>query len=226
MKNNFKKLENIIAKLRSDDGCPWDRDLSLEKLGKLTIEEAYELFDAVEKGKNEDIIDELADLLTHLLFYFQIGETSDKFTKNDVFLRAKEKLISRHPHVFDEENRKDFKTAEDVEKNWSKLKTNESNFSDNLNFSGPSSVVIERIIKKIIELDLDFDIEDYQKNDFSSNDLFLLYYAYLNKGLSPDIKLREKINDLSKKISDREKELKISFEDFDKKEIIKILFHS
>ena len=216
MKNNVKKLENIIAKLRSDDGCPWDRDLSLEKLGKLTIEEAYELFDAVEKGKNEDIIDELADLLTHLLFYFQIGETSDKFTKNDVFLRAKEKLIYR----------KDFKTAEDVEKNWSKLKSNESNFSDNLNFSGPSSVVIERIIKKIIELDLDFDIEDYQKNDFSSNDLFLVYYTYLNKGLSPDIKLREKINDLSKKISDREKELKISFEDFDKKEIIKILFHS
>ena len=147
MKNNIKKLENIISKLRSDDGCPWDRDLSLEKLGKLTIEEAYELFDAVEKGKNEDIIDELADLLTHLLFYFQIGETSDKFTKNDVFLRAKEKLISRHPHVFDEENRKDFKTAEDVEKNWSKLKSNESNFSDNLNFSGPSSLVIERIIK-------------------------------------------------------------------------------
>ena len=163
MKNNIKKLENIIAKLRSDDGCPWDRDLSLEKLGKLTIEEAYELFDAVEKGKNEEIIDELADLLTHLLFYFHIGETSDKFTKNDVFLRAKEKLISRHPHVFDEENRKDFKTAEDVEKNWSKLKSNESNFSDNLNFSGPSSVVIERIIKKIIELDLDLDIEDYQK---------------------------------------------------------------
>ena len=226
MKNNIKKLENIIAKLRSDDGCPWDRDLSLEKLGKLTIEEAYELFDAVEKGKNEDIIDELADLLTHLLFYFQIGETSDKFTKKDVFLRAKEKLISRHPHVFDEENRKDFKTAEDVEKNWSKLKSNESNFSDNLNFSGPSSVVIERIIKKIIELDLEFDIKDYQKNDFSSNDLFLVYYTYLNKGLSPDIKLREKINDLSKKISDREKELKISFEDFDKKEIIKILFHS
>ena len=89
MKNNIKKLENIIAKLRSDDGCPWDRDLSLEKLGKLTIEEAYELFDAVEKGKNEDIIDELADLLTHLLFYFQIGETSDKFTKNDVFLKSK-----------------------------------------------------------------------------------------------------------------------------------------
>ena len=51
MKNNVKKLENIIAKLRSDDGCPWDRDLSLEKLGKLTIEEVYELFDAVEKGK-------------------------------------------------------------------------------------------------------------------------------------------------------------------------------
>tara|TARA_Y100001970_G_scaffold72509_1_gene91982 strand:+ start:39 stop:719 length:681 start_codon:yes stop_codon:yes gene_type:complete len=225
MKNNIKNLENIIAKLRSDDGCPWDKDLSLQKLGKLTIEESYELFDAVEKGQNDHIIDELADLLTHLFFYFQIGETSNNFTKEEVISRAKEKLISRHPHVFDKNNKKDLKTAEDVEKNWSKLKSNDTKFVDNLNFVGPSSIAIERVIKKIIDLNLDFEMEDYLKNDFSSNDLFLIYYKYLSKGLSPEIKLREKINYLSKKISDRQKELNIAFEDFDKDEIIKILFN-
>ena len=70
MKNNIKNLENIIAKLRSDDGCPWDKDLSLQKLGKLTIEESYELFDAVEKGQNDHIIDELADFKSKRKTYF------------------------------------------------------------------------------------------------------------------------------------------------------------
>ena len=63
----LNELEQIIEKLRSNDGCPWDKELTFESLSELTLEETYELIDAVSKNDNEDIIDELSDILTHII---------------------------------------------------------------------------------------------------------------------------------------------------------------
>ena len=114
-KNKLLELENIIKKLRSDTGCPWDRELNFESLKTLTLEEAYELIDALEKNDKNLILDELSDLLVHILFYSEIANASNLFNFDDILDHARKKLIKRHPHVFDTENFGNLKTPEDIE---------------------------------------------------------------------------------------------------------------
>ena len=95
--NKIINLVNTISKLRSKDGCPWDNELDLKSLSKLTLEECYELLDSIESGDPTKIVDELSDLLTHILFYASIGESNKIFDIEDVIENANKKLISRHP---------------------------------------------------------------------------------------------------------------------------------
>ena len=83
-KNKLSELENIIKKLRSDTGCPWDRELDFESLKTLTLEEAYELIDALEKNDENLVLDELSDLLVHILFYSEIANSSNLFNFDDI----------------------------------------------------------------------------------------------------------------------------------------------
>ena len=137
-KNKLSELENIIKKLRSDTGCPWDRELDFESLKTLTLEETYELIDALEKNDDDLILDELSDLLVHILLYSEIANSSNLFNFDDILDHARKKLIKRHPHVFDKANFGNLKTPEEVEKNWTKLKGENTNpkksFLDEFNF--------------------------------------------------------------------------------------------
>jgi len=123
--NKIINLVNIISKLRSKDGCPWDKELDLKSLSKLTLEECYELIDSIEENDPTKIVDELSDLLTHLLFYVNIGESNKMFDIDDVIDNAHKKLISRHPHVFDKENFGILGSAEEVKDNWDSIKNKE-----------------------------------------------------------------------------------------------------
>lgn len=116
----FKELLEIMDDLRIK--CPWDRKQTNESLRNLTIEETYELADAVTENKPVDIMKELGDLMLHIVFYARIGSESGDFDIGDVIKSLNQKLIYRHPHVFGDVKVKDH---EDVKKNWEELKMRE-----------------------------------------------------------------------------------------------------
>ncbi len=116
----FKELLEILDRLRAE--CPWDKEQTNESLRTLTIEETYELADAIVKNDPSLIKKELGDLLLHIVFYAKIGEEKQQFDIADVIDSLNEKLIYRHPHIFGDTKVKD---ANDVLSNWEKLKLKE-----------------------------------------------------------------------------------------------------
>lgn len=121
-KEAFGRLLKIMDELR--EKCPWDRKQTNESLRTLTIEETYELADAIIENSDEAIKKELGDLLLHIVFYAKIGEEKGTFTIEDVIESLIEKLIYRHPHIFGETK---VKNATEVEQNWEQLKLKEKN---------------------------------------------------------------------------------------------------
>jgi MazG family protein len=117
----FRKLLDIIDELRTK--CPWDMKQTNESLRKLTIEETYELADAVLSGNDNGIKDELGDLMLHIVFYSKIGSERGKFDIADVLRGINEKLTYRHPHVFGNIS---VSGASEVEENWERLKMKEN----------------------------------------------------------------------------------------------------
>ncbi|HLF47117.1 MAG TPA: nucleoside triphosphate pyrophosphohydrolase [Chitinophagaceae bacterium] len=117
---SFLRLVSIMDDLR--EKCPWDRKQTIQTLRHLTIEETYELTDAITDENWNGIREELGDLLLHIIFYSKIGVEQEKFTLEEVIEGISEKLISRHPHIYG-----DVKVIneEEVKKNWEKLKLKE-----------------------------------------------------------------------------------------------------
>lgn len=120
----FEKLLKIMDELRSS--CPWDKEQTFESLRHLTIEEVYELSDAILNKDMDAVKGELGDLLLHIIFYAKLGSEINSFDIKDVLDKISEKLIHRHPHVYGDVNVVD---AEDVRNNWEKLKLKEGRSS-------------------------------------------------------------------------------------------------
>lgn len=118
----FSRLLDIIDELRVK--CPWDMKQTNESLRKLTIEETYELADAIFSGRDEGIRNELGDMMLHIVFYARIGSEKGTFTMADVLEGINNKLIYRHPHVFGDVK---VSGASQVEENWEHLKIRENN---------------------------------------------------------------------------------------------------
>jgi len=116
----FGKLLEIMEELRAK--CPWDQKQTLESLRYLTIEETYELSDAILEGDMDGIKKELGDLMLHLVFYSQIGSETGSFNIVDVLNNINAKLIHRHPHIFGDVK---VNSAKDVRDNWEKIKLKE-----------------------------------------------------------------------------------------------------
>lgn len=117
---SFERLENIMAELRAK--CPWDQKQTIESLRKLTIEETYELVDAIDKKDWAGIKEEVGDILLHLFFYITLAEEKKEFTREDVIKSISKKLVNRHPHIYDQTI---IKNEEDVKQNWENLKLKE-----------------------------------------------------------------------------------------------------
>jgi XTP/dITP diphosphohydrolase len=117
----FERLLDIMDELRAK--CPWDKKQTNESLRKLTIEETYELAEAVFSGVDDSIRNELGDLMLHIVFYAKIGAEKGTFSIADVLEGINKKLIYRHPHVFGDV---EVKNATEVEENWEQLKIKES----------------------------------------------------------------------------------------------------
>ncbi len=99
----FEQSVSIMARLRAPDGCPWDREQSFDSIRKYTLEETYEVFDAIERRDFPHLAEELGDLLLQVLFYAEMAANEGHFTIADVLDHLNRKLIRRHPHVFGEE---------------------------------------------------------------------------------------------------------------------------
>src|SRR6201995_1292418 len=99
----FQESVAIMARLRAPGGCPWDREQSFDTIRKYTLEEAYEVFDAIERRDFPHLAEELGDLLLPVLFYAEMAANEGHFTIADVLDHLNRKLIRRHPHVFGEE---------------------------------------------------------------------------------------------------------------------------
>jgi nucleoside triphosphate diphosphatase len=99
----FERAVEIMARLRAPGGCPWDREQSFDTIRKYTLEEAYEVFDAIERRDFPHLAEELGDLLLQVLFYAEMAANEGRFTIADVLDHLNRKLIRRHPHVFGEE---------------------------------------------------------------------------------------------------------------------------
>jgi tetrapyrrole methylase family protein/MazG family protein len=121
-KHEIEKLLEIMEQLRSKRGCPWDKKQTMESLKPFVIEEAYEVVEAIERGRNGEVCEELGDLLLQIVFLAQIGKERETFTFEDVVTGINEKLLRRHPHVFGEEKAEN---AEEVLHRWEQIKKEE-----------------------------------------------------------------------------------------------------
>lgn len=151
---SFPRLVTIIDELR--EKCPWDKVQTMETLRLLTIEETYELGDAILEKDYKEIRKELGDLLMHVVFYARIASEQNLFNIDDVINAVSEKLIHRHPHVYGETKAA---SAEDVKKNWEQLKIKEGNSSvlQGVPVSLPALVKAYRIQEKVKAVGFDWE---------------------------------------------------------------------
>ena len=152
MKNmSFDRLVDVVATLRSDNGCPWDLAQTHESLKTDLIEEAYELIEAIDTKVPKKICDELGDLLMQVMLHSQIATDRNEFSVDDVIENLTDKLIRRHPHVFGSVVAND---ENEVLKNWEEIKRNEDGNKDRkssldgIPHSLPSLQRAEKIQKK------------------------------------------------------------------------------
>ncbi|HUQ65324.1 MAG TPA: nucleoside triphosphate pyrophosphohydrolase [Flavitalea sp.] len=153
----FMRLKGIMDELR--EKCPWDRKQTLQTLRTQTIEELYELTDAITEAKWNAIKEELGDLLLHILFYSRIAEEQGKFDVKDVLHFVSEKLVYRHPHIYGEVKVDD---EEDVKRNWEKLKLKEGKRSVLSGVPGslPAVVKATRLQEKSKQVGFEWDNRD------------------------------------------------------------------
>ena len=150
----FERLLNIMDDLR--EKCPWDQKQTLESLRHLTIEETYELADAITKNDLESLKGEIGDLMLHMVFYCKIGSEKNAFDITSVLTAICDKLVYRHPHIYGDSKAE---TEEEVKRNWEKLKLQEGKKSvlEGVPSSLPALVKAARIQEKVKGIGFDWD---------------------------------------------------------------------
>lgn len=223
----FNRLLDIIDELRAK--CPWDREQTNESLRKLTIEETYELADAIFSGYDNGIRNELGDLMLHIVFYAKIGSEKNKFSMTDVLKGINEKLIYRHPHVFGDVK---VSGSSEVETNWEHLKIRENSDYKPVLSGVPSSLpavtkanriqekvrgvgfdwevreqIWDKVLEEINELKTEIDNHDTAKIEEELGDvIFSLINASRLYGIDPEAALEKTNRKFIKRFNFLEKE--------------------
>ena len=206
---NFIDLVNTVEKLRSDQGCPWDREQTSESLSQYILQETYEVLECIDNNNWEGLKDELGDLLFQILIQSLIREEKGEFKLSDVIKSINNKLIKRHPHLF--KDKKNDINSEKVLENWGKMKKSESQndqyYIKNITNTLPSLSFAYELYKK--SLDVNIDLNKTKKYDNFSNEeitniLFELTSAAAKKNIDLENEFRKYIKakqlDIIKKI--------------------------
>ncbi|MCA9077228.1 MAG: nucleoside triphosphate pyrophosphohydrolase [Planctomycetaceae bacterium] len=153
---SFTRLVEVIAKLRSPDGCPWDREQTLTTIKPYTLEETYELLEAIDSDDNNAISEELGDLLLQVVLDAQIAADEGRFGLIEVIDRITDKMIRRHPHVFGDAHAE---TASDVHTHWDSAKSKEKereSVLDGIPRELPALARAARLTKRAARVGYDF----------------------------------------------------------------------
>lgn len=159
----MEKLLMVMARLRSETGCPWDRDQTIRSLRPYLLEEAHEVLEAMEKNDYRELCEELGDLLMQIVFQAQIAKEAGEFSFDDVATGICEKMIRRHPHVFEDMK---LDTAEDVVREWDNFKKKEgkTGIFEGIPQSIPALLMAEKYQKRGRKIGLDFTGIEEVKN--------------------------------------------------------------
>ncbi len=158
----FEQLLAIMERLRSKDGCPWDKEQTHQSLKSDTIEEAYELVEAINNNDDKNMQEELGDLLLHIAFHIQIAKEENRFDEDDVLYGIIEKMIRRHPHVFGDQHAKN---ADEVLVQWDEIKKIEKEHTTTTDVMRsvakalPALTRASKIQKKAAKVGFDFEDE-------------------------------------------------------------------
>ena len=170
--DSFLRLVKIMDELREQ--CPWDKKQTIHTLRPLTLEETYELADAITENDWKGVKEELGDLMLHLVFYAKIGAEQNQFTLDEVINGVCEKLIHRHPHIYSDTHVND---EEDVKKNWEKLKLKEGKTSvlSGVPKALPSMVKAMRLQEKAKQVGFEWDTTEqvWEKVEEEKAELFV-----------------------------------------------------
>ncbi len=212
---SLEDLVRIMEKLRSPEGCPWDREQTHRTLLPYLLEEAYEVVDAVEKGDDKELKEELGDLLLQVVFHSQIAKERGVFDIEDVIDSIARKLIHRHPHVFGD--RSDIKTSDDVSREWDRLKEKEGKKRESLLDGIPLAMpaflrayklqkraekvgfdwksfkgIKDKVIEELKEIEESLQIQDREKLEEEVGDfLFMAVNLARFLGVNPEVALFE-----------------------------------
>lgn len=191
---SFIRLQEILDELR--EKCPWDKKQTIHTLRQLTIEETYELADAIAQDDWNGIKEELGDLLLHILFYAKIATEQNQFTIQDVIERNREKLIHRHPHIYGDVKAAD---EEEVKRNWENLKLKEGKKSilSGVPRSLAPLVQAMRIQEKAKQVGFEWDNKEqvWEKVEEEENELKAEVQA-MDEGKGSVEKMEEEMGDL------------------------------
>ncbi|MGB5530431.1 MAG: nucleoside triphosphate pyrophosphohydrolase [Ignavibacteriaceae bacterium] len=225
--NKFNEFVEIVKRLRKE--CPWDSEQTNDSIKAATIEEAYEVVEAIEKKNYEDLKNELGDLLLHVVFHTIIASETQKFKIDDVLDSIQEKLIRRHPHVFGEVK---VSGSDEVKRNWETIKLDEGRKSvlDGVPEMLPAlqrahrlqekaakvgfdwekkEDVWKKVIEEVEEMHLSEEEENYDKLEDEIGDVFFALVNYARfLGVNPENALRRTNSKFIRRFSYVESKLK------------------
>lgn len=222
MPANFEDLVELMEKLRSPDGCPWDREQTYATLAPMLLEEAYEAFEAVEEareGRPGELRDELGDLLFQIIFYAQVARERGDFSINDVTSAIHEKMVRRHPHVFSDTSANDTAT---VLRNWEAMKQQErvttgkskreESLLDGVSSKAPALMEAHQLSTKAARVGFDWQrIDDiFDKLEEEINELRTAIKTHAASNDEADhARVREEVGDLVFAITNIARHLKV-----------------
>jgi MazG family protein len=161
----LQRLIELMARLRAPDGCPWDREQNFDTIKKYTVEETYEVLDAIDRRDWNDLCEELGDFILQAVFYAQMASEEGLFSFGDCLDAINEKLIRRHPHIFGEETAH---TGDQVLKRWEEIKAEEQRgkaekpkgLLDGIPRTQPSLIEAQQISSKAARAGFDWEHSD------------------------------------------------------------------
>ncbi len=210
--SELQRLVEVMDRLRSPGGCPWDAEQTHESLIKYLLEESYEFIDAIETNDREGMREELGDVLLQVYFHSRIAQDhpTDPFSIEDVARGIADKLISRHPHVF--ENLEVSGTDEIIE-NWEAIKAREKGRTsaiDGIAMSQPALPLVSKILYRAEKYGVDVDIPSFNSAGVATDESVgealasVISWAHAN-GIDPESALRAQARKMIETIQSQEK---------------------